>query len=182
MPRYWIEPLADDQDLEGVIEVEAESFTNPWTHAMYAWELQNRSVCHILVARNEECRVAGFCAFWLAFDEMHINNMALRPRFRGAGHRHGASAPRDRGREGPWGKAGHARGQGVERPGTEIVRTAGVLCRRYAPELLHESSGGRSNPVERRRGCGVVAPLDPEPGPGGRLVPARIECVKVRSG
>src|SRR5688572_12080891 len=31
MPRYWIEPLADDSDLEGVLEVEAESFTNPWT-------------------------------------------------------------------------------------------------------------------------------------------------------
>ena len=102
MPRYWIEPLADDQDLEGVIEVETESFTNPWTHAMYAWELQNRSVCHILVVRSEECRVAGFCAFWLVFDEVHINNMALRPRFRAQGIgtallRHVIGAARDLG-------------------------------------------------------------------------------------
>jgi [ribosomal protein S18]-alanine N-acetyltransferase len=85
MPRYWIEPLADDLDLEGVLEVEAESFTNPWTRDMYSWELRNRSVCHILIVRTEDCRVAGFCAFWLVFDEIHINNMALRPRFRAQG-------------------------------------------------------------------------------------------------
>jgi ribosomal-protein-alanine N-acetyltransferase len=82
---YSIEPLNGDQDLEGVLEVEAESFTNPWTREMYAWELQNRSVCHILVVRTDDCRVAGFCAFWLVFDEIHINNVAMRPRFRGRG-------------------------------------------------------------------------------------------------
>lgn len=84
-PRYWIERLADDGDLEGVLEVEAESFTNPWTRDMYSWELQNRSMCHIFVVRTDECRVAGFCAFWLVFDEIHINNIALRPGFRAQG-------------------------------------------------------------------------------------------------
>jgi ribosomal-protein-alanine N-acetyltransferase len=82
---FWIEPLDGDADLDGVLEVEAESFTNPWTRAMYAWELQNRSVCHIYVARTADCRVAGFCAFWLVFDEIHINNLAVLPRFRGGG-------------------------------------------------------------------------------------------------
>ena len=62
---FWIEPLDGDEDLDGVLAVEAESFTNPWTRAMYAWELQNRQVCHIYVARTPACRVAGFCAFWL---------------------------------------------------------------------------------------------------------------------
>ena len=37
---FWIEPLGGDEDLDGVLAVEAESFTNPWTRAMYAWELQ----------------------------------------------------------------------------------------------------------------------------------------------
>jgi len=82
---FWIEPLDGDDDLTGVLEVEGESFTNPWTRPMYAWELQNRNVCHIYVARTPACRVAGFCAFWLVFDEIHINNLAIRPRFRGAG-------------------------------------------------------------------------------------------------
>jgi [ribosomal protein S18]-alanine N-acetyltransferase len=88
-PPFWIEPLStglDGQtDLDGVLRVEAESFTNPWTRDMYAWELQNRSVCHIYVVRTDECRVAAFCAFWLVFDEIHVNNIAVLPQFR----RHG---------------------------------------------------------------------------------------------
>ncbi len=83
--RYWIDPLHGEEDLEGVLAVEAESFTNPWTREMYAWELQNRSVCHIYVVRTGECQVAGFCAFWLVFDEIHINNVALRPLYRNRG-------------------------------------------------------------------------------------------------
>ena len=82
---FRIEPLDGDADLDGVLQVEAESFTNPWTRAMYAWELQNRTVCHIYVARTPACRVAGFCAFWLVFDEIHINNVAVLPQFRGGG-------------------------------------------------------------------------------------------------
>ena len=84
-PAFWIEPLEGDADLDGVLHVEAESFTNPWTRALYAWELQNRNVCHIYVARTSACRVAGFCAFWLVFDEIHINNVAVLPQFRGCG-------------------------------------------------------------------------------------------------
>ena len=83
--RFWIDPLAGESDLDGVLAVESESFTNPWTKEMYAWELQNRSVCHIYVARTPECQVAGFCAFWLVFDEIHINNVAVRPEYRGRG-------------------------------------------------------------------------------------------------
>jgi ribosomal-protein-alanine N-acetyltransferase len=82
---FWIEPLEGDDDLDGVLAVEAASFTNPWTRAMYAWELQNRSVCHIYVSRTASCRVAGFCAFWLVFDEIHINNVAVLPEYRGRG-------------------------------------------------------------------------------------------------
>lgn len=85
MTRHWIEPLADEADLDGVLEVEAESFTNPWTRDMYSWELRNRAVCHILIVRTDDCRVAGFCAFWLVLDEIHINNLAMRPQFRAQG-------------------------------------------------------------------------------------------------
>jgi ribosomal-protein-alanine N-acetyltransferase len=83
--KYWIETLGGDDDLAGVLDVEQESFTNPWTREIYAWELQNRSVCHIFVVRTPDCPVAGFCAFWLVFDEIHINNLAIRPALRGRG-------------------------------------------------------------------------------------------------
>lgn len=83
--EFRIDQLQDEQDLEGVLAVESASFTNPWTREMYAWELQNRSVCHIYVVRTPEHRVAGFCAFWLVFDEIHINNVAILPELRGRG-------------------------------------------------------------------------------------------------
>jgi ribosomal-protein-alanine N-acetyltransferase len=82
---FWIEPFAGEEDLDGVLDVEAQSFSNPWTRAMYAWELQNRNVCHIYVARTASARVAAFCAFWLVFDEIHINNVAVLPQYRGRG-------------------------------------------------------------------------------------------------
>jgi ribosomal-protein-alanine N-acetyltransferase len=82
---WAIDLLYDERDLDGVLEVEGESFTNPWTRDMYVWELQNRSVCHIFIVRTPECRVAGFCACWLVFDEVHINNVAIRPAYRGMG-------------------------------------------------------------------------------------------------
>jgi len=84
-PAFWIDLLQGEDDLDGVLEVEAASFTNPWTREMYAWELQNRSVCHIYVVRTPERRVTGFCAFWLVFDEIHINNIAIVPELRGRG-------------------------------------------------------------------------------------------------
>ena len=84
-PEYWIDRLDGDHDLEGVLFVESESFTNPWTRDMYAWELQNRAVCHILVVRTANRPVVGFCAFWLVVDEIHINNVAILPGLRGLG-------------------------------------------------------------------------------------------------
>jgi ribosomal-protein-alanine N-acetyltransferase len=82
---YRIDRLDGDQDLDGVLFVESESFTNPWTREMYAWELQNRSVCHIFVVRSADRPVIGFCAFWLVVDEIHINNVAILPELRGQG-------------------------------------------------------------------------------------------------
>jgi ribosomal-protein-alanine N-acetyltransferase len=85
MRGYWIDPLDGDEDLDGVLFVESESFNNPWTREMYAWELQNRTVCHILVVRTADRPVVGFCAFWLVVDEIHINNVAILPDLRGQG-------------------------------------------------------------------------------------------------
>jgi ribosomal-protein-alanine N-acetyltransferase len=83
---YAIERVDDEADLEGVLEVERASFASPWTREMYDWELKNPAVGHIYVARVHDCPVAGFCAFWLVFDEIHINNLAMRPEYRGHGY------------------------------------------------------------------------------------------------
>ena len=85
VPAFRIELLDGETDLDGVLEVERESFTSPWTREMYAWELQNPAVCHIFVVRTAERPVVGFCAFWLVVDEIHINNVAILPDLRNQG-------------------------------------------------------------------------------------------------
>lgn len=84
-PAFPIARLDGESDLDGVLAVEAESFTNPWTRQMYTVELQNPSVCHVYVVRAPGQGVIGFCAFWLVVDQIHINNVAVRPAFRGRG-------------------------------------------------------------------------------------------------
>jgi len=94
MPPYttmsWvIERVGTERDLDAVLEVEAVSFTNPWTRQMYLREMDNPRVSHIYVLRirggADEGTVAGFCSFWLVFDELHINNLAIRPEYRAHG-------------------------------------------------------------------------------------------------
>ena len=43
---------------------------------MYIAELQNPDAC-LLVAKDAEGRVVGFCGFWRVLDELHINNLAV---------------------------------------------------------------------------------------------------------
>jgi ribosomal-protein-alanine N-acetyltransferase len=85
--EWTIEPMNVDADLDGVLAIEAECFVNPWTRDMYLRELQHPSVARVFVLRMPGEPVAGFCSMWLVFDELHINNVAVRPahRRRGAG-------------------------------------------------------------------------------------------------
>jgi ribosomal-protein-alanine N-acetyltransferase len=80
-----IERLTSLADLDAVIEVEETSFHNPTTRAWYESELQRPEVCHVYVIRTPVHAVAGFCAFWRVFDQIHINNLAVRPEARGQG-------------------------------------------------------------------------------------------------
>jgi ribosomal-protein-alanine N-acetyltransferase len=87
-PAWNIERVVTDRDLEAVLEIEAMSFTNPWTREMYLREMDNPRVSHIYLMRVENAdgaAVAGFCSFWLVFDELHINNLAIHPLYRRRG-------------------------------------------------------------------------------------------------
>jgi [ribosomal protein S18]-alanine N-acetyltransferase len=73
------------EEIDGVLEVEQTSFTNPWTRAMYVAELEHHDVSRILLARDAHGRTIGFCSFWRVLDELHINNLAVLPEHRGQG-------------------------------------------------------------------------------------------------
>lgn len=85
MSEPVVEALLDDADLDGVIDVEATSFLRPTSRDWYVQELARPDICHIYIVRAEGVRVAGFCAFWRIADQIHINNLAVRPELRGRG-------------------------------------------------------------------------------------------------
>ena len=80
-----VERLATAADLNGVLAIEDASFNNPTTREWYEAELKRPEVCYIYVLRMPECPVAAFCAFWRVVDQIHINNLAVLPAWRGQG-------------------------------------------------------------------------------------------------
>ena len=84
-PGFVIERLRESEDLDEVLAVDEECFTRPWTRAMYESEFLNQSTSRLHVLRTPEYRVAGYIATWIVIDEVHINNLAVRPASQGRG-------------------------------------------------------------------------------------------------
>lgn len=85
MASWRIDPLVSADDIEAILAIEHESFTNPWTREMYLAELENRGVSFCFLAKGATGRIVGFCSVWRVLDELHINNLAVLPEFRRAG-------------------------------------------------------------------------------------------------
>jgi len=85
MTRWHVEPLSSPEQIDDVLAIEEQSFTNPWTREMYRAELENRGVSYCYLAKDHAGGVVGFCSFWRVLDELHINNLAVEPRHRRAG-------------------------------------------------------------------------------------------------
>jgi ribosomal-protein-alanine N-acetyltransferase len=74
-----------ERDLDGILAVDAASFANPWTRDMFVWEARNSDVARLLVYRSAAGEVIAYCAAWHVFDELHVNNVAVRPEWRRRG-------------------------------------------------------------------------------------------------
>jgi ribosomal-protein-alanine N-acetyltransferase len=83
-----IEPMRAE-DLQAVLAIEHASFSLPWTEDMFLRDLERDDLAEILVARwadaGERALIAGFLSYWVVQDEMHINNLAVDPRWRRRG-------------------------------------------------------------------------------------------------
>ncbi|MFQ5533040.1 MAG: ribosomal protein S18-alanine N-acetyltransferase [Candidatus Methylomirabilales bacterium] len=69
------------EDLDGVLRIEATSFTEPWTREMFQAEMIP-GVSLALVVRSEEDEVLGYLFGSVAGGEFHISNIAVDPRVR----------------------------------------------------------------------------------------------------
>jgi len=86
MSEWIIEPLQLERDLDGVLELEAASFTNPTTRDMLRYEVETSDVLHAYVMRPVPGgMIVAYCAVWIIFDELHINTLAVHPRWRRQG-------------------------------------------------------------------------------------------------
>jgi len=74
-----------DADLDAVVALEVESFTNPWPRDTLVWELENSDVTRAYLLRDDGGAVAAFCVCWVIFDELHINTLAVAPSARRKG-------------------------------------------------------------------------------------------------
>jgi ribosomal-protein-alanine N-acetyltransferase len=70
-------------DLDRVSEIEAASFSDPWTRAMLLSEMTNELSRNFVA--EEGGVVLGFVIAWMVADEAHILDLAVDPAHRSAG-------------------------------------------------------------------------------------------------
>jgi [ribosomal protein S18]-alanine N-acetyltransferase len=75
------------EDIEAVLVIEQQSFTMPWTDAMFRSELQNERTSHMLVARvvQDGSPIVGYVGYRVVLDEMHVILIAVAPAWRQRG-------------------------------------------------------------------------------------------------
>ncbi len=86
-----IDPMRPE-DMDRVLQIEARSFSLPWTAEMFLAERERPEKGEVFVARTAEegaAEVVGYLCLWLIAGEVHINNIAVDParRRRGVGAR-----------------------------------------------------------------------------------------------
>ena len=81
-----LEPMARE-DLDAVLAIEQQSFSMPWTDAMFRSEFQNEPTSRLLVARAKavDGPLVGYIAYRIVLDEMHVILIAVAPAWRRRG-------------------------------------------------------------------------------------------------
>lgn len=90
-PPLALDPAAE-QDLPLLLEIEEQSYSNPWTPRNFLDVLGGGTSARVLVLRTPDTtgsRVAAYCCYALAADELHVHNLTVAPglRRRGLGRR-----------------------------------------------------------------------------------------------
>jgi len=71
------------QDLPEVMQIERVSFAIPWSEESYLGELANDFATYLVCDCGGD--IAGYGGIWVVFDEAHITNVAVAPKYRQTG-------------------------------------------------------------------------------------------------
>ena len=150
-----IEPMGSE-DLDRVLQIEARSFTLPWTAEMFLSERTRPDTSEIFVARTDEDGVAGvvvgYLCLWLIGEDVHITNIAVDParRRRGLGARLMRFAME-------W-----ARGHAAERITLE-VRASNHVAQEMYRQFGFRVAGTRRHYYEKPREDALIMTMEPIP-------------------
>jgi ribosomal-protein-alanine N-acetyltransferase len=78
-----IEPMTL-QHLDRVLEIEALSYSTPWSKRAFVSEVADNSYAHYYVARKDGI-IVGYVGMWVILEEAHITNIAVAPDYRRLG-------------------------------------------------------------------------------------------------
>ncbi|EIW19972.1 MULTISPECIES: ribosomal protein S18-alanine N-acetyltransferase [Pelosinus] len=68
-------------DIDGVLAVEQQSFTTPWSREGFVNEMNNELSYYLVMV--EAGKIIGYAGMWLIVDEAHVTNVAVLPAYRG---------------------------------------------------------------------------------------------------
>lgn len=68
-------------DIDGVLAVEQQSFTTPWSREGFVNEMSNELSYYLVMV--EAGNIIGYAGMWLIVDEAHVTNVAILPEYRG---------------------------------------------------------------------------------------------------
>ncbi len=75
---------AGESDLDALMEVEEQSFSNPW-HRQSMEEELHKDISRVRLCKTTTGKVVAFINYWIVADELHVLNVATRPQWRRRG-------------------------------------------------------------------------------------------------
>lgn len=75
--------LMNKSHIDGIMEIEKDSFAIPWSRASVEKELSNNLAIYVVAVENE--KVMGYGGMWHVVNEGHITNIAVHKDYRRRG-------------------------------------------------------------------------------------------------
>lgn len=82
---YEIKLIDKDKYIEIIYKLETKIFTDPWTKKMIKNEFNNKLALVLGIFNRKNKELVGYSFLFTVYDEMHINNFAVKNNYRNKG-------------------------------------------------------------------------------------------------